>query len=39
MVPVKVGDGDVIDAHHAHPGVPQGNLRPFPAIEEELFLV
>ena len=39
MVAVQVGDADVVNPHHADSFVPQCNLRPFSAIEEELLFV
>ena len=39
MVAMQVGNADVVKPHHADSLVPQCNLRPLSAIEEELLFV
>ena len=39
MVAVQMRNADVVNSHHADSFVPQCNLRPFSAIEEELLFV
>jgi hypothetical protein len=39
VIPMQVGNADVVNAHHPNALFSQSNLRALPTIEEELFLV
>ena len=39
VVPMQMGNADVVDAHHPDALLSQGNLRALPTIEEELLLM
>ena len=39
VVPMQMGNADVVDAHHSDALLPQSNLRALPTIQQELLLM